>query len=88
MFNSDRDFIFDNFELEDEDNEILNNESVSVVKPVVETTVVSTEEKVFPSINLNELTDEQTDKLFNVLGNGVNKILHDLCNFDDDYLPF
>lgn len=72
---NDRDFIFDNFEEEEKD--MLNNENNSVVEPI------------FPSINLNELTDEQTDKLFNVLGNGINKILHDLCSIDDDDdIPF
>lgn len=84
-----RDFIFDNFEEEEKD--LLNkNEPVvsSVVKPVVETTVETTNEtKIFPSVSLDELTDEQQDKLFTVLGNGLSKILRDLCR-DDDYLPF
>lgn len=80
---STRDFIFDNFEEEEKDT--LLNESVSV-KPVV-STVDSTKEKIFPSVTLDELTDEQQDKLFDVLGKGLSKILRDLCK-DDDYLPF
>jgi hypothetical protein len=76
------DFIFDNFEEEEKD--ALLNESVSV-KPVV-STVDSTKEKIFPSVTLDELTDEQQDKLFDVLGEGLSKILRDLAA--DDYLPF
>lgn len=74
-----RDFIFDNFEEEEKD--LLKNNNVSVVKP--------TDEKIFPSVNLNELSDEKASKLFDVLNKGINKILVDLAKIDDDDdIPF
>lgn len=83
-----RDFIFDNFE-EEEKDALLNN--VSVVKPTdekVKSVVESTEEKYVESVSLDKLTDEQQDKLFTVLGEGLNKILKGLASFDDDDIPF
>lgn len=88
---NDRDFIFDNFELEDED-EIFNfNENVSVepvVKTTVEPTEETTEERIFPSVNINELSDEQFNKLCSVVSKGLNKIIIDLCTEEDDDIPF
>lgn len=82
-----RDFIFDNFEEEEKDF-LNNNNNKTIVKPVVETIETTEEKNIIPSVTLDKLTDEQEEKLLNVLGKGINKILHDLCSIDDDYLPF
>lgn len=70
---NDRDFIFDNFEEEEKD--LVNS--------------IKEDDRIFPSVDLDKLTDEQFNKLCSVINNGINKIVTDLAKIDDDDdIPF